>query len=152
MNADTKITVKQCATCLEYQQTQQHENTILYEMPCKPCKVVDADIFSIKNNTLLCTVDYYRRFHIFKKADGLSADNLIRTAKIVFAELELSQIMVSEGGKDFVSYIFKHFCRQLNIEQATTKSHHNQSNRQVEVHKKFVKITIKNVFIIMMLI
>ena len=51
-------TIKQCATFLEYQQSQAHKKTIPYDIPCKPWEVVGADIFSINNNTLLCIVDY----------------------------------------------------------------------------------------------
>ena len=40
--------------------------------------VFSSDIFSINNTTLLCTIAYHSKFHSVKKADGLSADNLIR--------------------------------------------------------------------------
>ena len=36
MNADIKNTMKQCAMCLDYQQTQTHEMTILCDIPCIP--------------------------------------------------------------------------------------------------------------------
>ena len=41
----------------------------------------------INNNMLLCIVDYYSNFPIMKKADHLSAEDLIRVAKIVFTVL-----------------------------------------------------------------
>ena len=62
MNADIENTVKQYATCMEYQKTQPHEKTTSCQMPCKPWEVVDADIYSIKNNTLLCIVDYCSKY------------------------------------------------------------------------------------------
>ena len=57
MNTDIKNTVKQCATCMEYQQMQLHKKTIPYEMPYEPWVAVDVDIFTTKNNTLLFIVD-----------------------------------------------------------------------------------------------
>ena len=48
MNPDIENTIKWCATCLEYQQTQPHEKTIPYEVLCKPWKVIGADIISLK--------------------------------------------------------------------------------------------------------
>ena len=45
MNADIKNTVKQCATCMEYQQTQQHEKSLPCEMSYKLWEVVCADMF-----------------------------------------------------------------------------------------------------------
>ena len=57
MNADIENTMKQCATCLDYQQTQPYEKMIPHELLCKPWEVADADIFSKNNNTLLYIAD-----------------------------------------------------------------------------------------------
>ena len=84
MNVDIKKTMKHCARCLEYEQTQLHEQIILSAILCKPWEVDGADIFSVNNNTLLCVVDYYCKFPIIMKANGMSADDLIRAANIVF--------------------------------------------------------------------
>ena len=54
MNANIQNTVKECVTCLEYMQTQPHEKTVPYEVPCKPWEKVGADINSIKSYMLLC--------------------------------------------------------------------------------------------------
>ena len=72
MNADIEHTVKQCATCLEYQQTQAKERTLHYKIPYKPWEVVSADIFTANFKSLLCIVDFYSKFPIVKKADSLS--------------------------------------------------------------------------------
>ena len=115
-------------------------------MPCKPWAVVGADIFSINNNRLLCIVDYYSKFPIVEKADGFSADDLIRAAEIVLAEFGLPKKIVSDAGMNFISDHFKQFCGQLSLEQAITSSFHHQSNGQVEACIKFVKNTIKKGF------
>ena len=72
-------------------ETQPHKKTIPYEVPCIPEEVVGADIFSIKNYTLLCIVDYYSRFPVIKKADSLTADDLVKAAMIVFIELDFQR-------------------------------------------------------------
>ena len=84
----SKNNVEQCATCLDYQHLQPYEKAIVYDLPCKPQLVVGSDIFSI-NNMLLYIVDYCSKFPIVKKADSLSADNLITAAKFVFTEFGL---------------------------------------------------------------
>ena len=89
MNEDIKNIMKQYATYLDYQQTQPHEKTIPCDILCKSWEVVGADIFSINNNAQLCIVDCYSKFPIVKKSDGLSANKLIRTVKIVFNEFGL---------------------------------------------------------------
>ena len=87
--------LKQCGTCLDYQETQAQEKTVLHDVLCKPGQVAGIDIFSINNNIPLCVVDYYSKFSIMQRADGLSADDLMRTAKFVFAEFGLSKKIVS---------------------------------------------------------
>ena len=57
-----KKNVKQCASYLDYQQRQPHEKTMPYDMPCKPWEWVHADMFYVKNNMLLCFVDYFSKF------------------------------------------------------------------------------------------
>ena len=86
---------------MEYQ--QPHDKTITYKVPCKLCEVVVTDILPIKNKTLLCIVNCYIKFLIVKKADGLLADNLIRAAKSLFANLDFPQIIVLDASTNFVS-------------------------------------------------
>ena len=88
--------------------------------PCEkiiPYEVVGANKFTVKNNTLLYTVDYYCT-SLIKTTDGLSADSLIRAVKIVFEKFGLPKKIVSDAGINFISDKFRHFYRQLNIEQA----------------------------------
>ena len=101
MNTDIKKPVKKWATCMVYQQTQSHEKTIPEEMPYKSWKVVGTDIFTIKNKTLFCIVDYYSKFSVGKKAGGLLADSLNRAVKIMFAELGLQKKVVSNAGTNY---------------------------------------------------
>ena len=117
-----KNTVKQCATGMEYPEIKLCEKIIPYEMPHKPWDMVGANIFTIKNNTLLCIVDYHSKFPVVMKTDSLSGDNLIRMVKIVFAEFGLPKKIVSDAGTNFIQDKFRQFCRQLNTEQAITSS------------------------------
>ena len=110
MNVDIENTVKLCATFLKYQQTETHEKTVPYEMSYNPQEMVGADTFSIKNNMPLCLVHYYSKFPVVKKADGLLADDLIKAAKIVFAEFGLLKRIVSDAGTNLISDKFKNFC------------------------------------------
>ena len=76
--------------------TQLQEKRILHGPLCRLRELVGAYIFSIHNNTLLCIVDYYSKFPIMKKADGLSADDLFREMKIVFTQFGLPKKVVSD--------------------------------------------------------
>ena len=62
MNTNKDNTVKQCATCLDYQHTQLQDKTMPHKFPSKVWEIFGADIFCINNETLLCIVDYYSKF------------------------------------------------------------------------------------------
>ena len=57
MNEDINNTVKQCGTCLEYQQTQPHKKTVPYEILCKPWEKFGADFFLLNIAHFCALVD-----------------------------------------------------------------------------------------------
>ena len=56
--------------------------------------LVGTDILMIDNKKLLCIVDYYSKFPALRRVESLSAKDLIRTAKVVFAEFGLPKKLV----------------------------------------------------------
>ena len=70
----------------------------------------------------------------------------------MFVGFGIPKTVISDAGLNFMSDKFKQFCRHLNVEQAITSSYHHHSNRLVEACKKFVKCTINNALIVMMLL
>ena len=44
------------------------------------------DIFQLNNKNYLYIVDYHSKFPVIKRMEGLSAENVIATVKIIFAE------------------------------------------------------------------
>ena len=140
--------VKQYTAYLAYQQTQPQEKALHYEIPCRPWEVVGADVFMTNCKTLLCIVDYHSKFPIVKKVNSLSADDVVHTTKLIFAECGFLRKTVSDVGTTFTSETFKDFCRKMNIQQIITSSYHYDSNGQVEVCIIFIKHTIKNALIL----
>ena len=88
VNAGIENTVKQCATCIEYQQMQQQERELPYIIPWRPWEVASADIFMVNYKVLLCIVDCYRKFPVVKVI-SLAVADLVHMAKMVFAEYGL---------------------------------------------------------------
>ena len=74
-------------------------------------EVAGASIFMVNNKTLLSIVDYYSKFSIVNKAAGLSADDLLQMAKLIFAEYGPFKKIVSDAGTNYPSETFKQFCR-----------------------------------------
>ena len=72
-------------------------------------KVVGADILLVKNKALLCIVDYYGKFSIVKSDDSLTADDLVKAVKIVFAECILPKKIISDVGMNFTSETSRQF-------------------------------------------
>ena len=69
----------------------------------------------IYNKILLCIVDYYNKFLDVKMMASLSADDLVHTTKITFAQFGLPKKIISDLGTTFTSEIFTEFCKMLNI-------------------------------------
>ena len=72
--------------CLEFQQAQPKEKIIHHDIPLRPWEVIGADVFHFNIKNYLCIVDYNSKFLVIKRLEGLSAESLIRTVKIIFAE------------------------------------------------------------------
>ena len=129
-NADIENHIKNCSTCLDFQQSQPEEKPIHHDIPGKPREVIGMDMFTINNKNYLCIVDYHRKFTRVKKVEDMSADSLILACKVIFSEFGLPKKIMSDAGGFFISDKFKKFCKRMNIEQDTSSSYHHQSNRK----------------------
>ena len=89
VNTDIEHMVKQCATCLEYQQMQPQERVLPSEIPCRQLEVVGADIFMVNNKILLCVVNYNSKFPIVKKVGSVLGDVMVQMVIMVFAKYQL---------------------------------------------------------------
>ena len=143
INADIEKYIKQCPTCLQFQQMQPQEKIIHHDIPLQPWEVVGADVFHCNNKNYLCIVDYNSKFPTVKRLEGLSAENLTNAVKIIFVEYGIPHKIMSDAGTNFVLDRFQKFCRAINTEQASSLAYHHQSNRQVEACIKFIKQTFK---------
>ena len=90
---------------------QPQEKALHYEILCRNLEVIGADVFMIHSKTLPCIVDYQSKLPIVKKANSLSADNLVQMTKLIFAEYRHLKTFVSDVGTNFTCEMFKHFCR-----------------------------------------
>ena len=75
--------------------------------------------------------------------EGLSSENLIATAKVIFAYYDILCKLMSDTGTNFISDKFRKFCSSLNTEQAVSSAYHQQSNGQVKACIIFIKDTFK---------
>ena len=139
INADIKKYIKSCPKCLEFQQMQPKEKIIHHNIPLRLWEVLGADVFHFNNKNHLCIVDYHSKFPMVKRLEGLSAENLTATVKVIFAEYDIPHKLMSDAGTNFVSDKFWKFCKSINVKQAVSFAYHHQSNGKVKTCIKFIK-------------
>ena len=103
INADIDNFIKNCTTCLHSQQMQPKEKISYHDIPLHPWEVIGVDIFHFNNKNYLCIKDYNSKFPVIKKSEGLSAESLITTTKIISAKYGIPQKIMSDAGMNFVS-------------------------------------------------
>ena len=135
--------IKSHATCLEFQQTQPKEKIIHHNIPLRKWEVLGTDIFHFNNKNYLCVVDYHSKFPMVKRLEGLSAENLIATVKVIFTEYGILHKLMWDAATHFVSDKFWKFCSSINVKQAVLSAYHHQSNGQVKACIKFIKWTFR---------
>ena len=128
INTDIEKYIKQCATCLEFQQTQPKEKITHHEIPLRPWEAVGAEVFHFNNINYLCVVDYNSKFPIIRKLQGLLVEHLINAVSSIFTQFGIPQKLMSDAGTNFVSEKSRHFWKSINVEQAVSSGYHHQSN------------------------
>ena len=104
-------------------------------------EVIGVDMFTLNIKNYPCIVDYHSKFLFVKNAEDMSVDSLILACKVIFSEFGLPKKLMLDMGGNFISDKFKWFCKNSNIEQATSSSCHHQGNGKVEACIKFIKHT-----------
>ena len=143
INTDIEKHIKNCTTCLEFQQMQPKEKILHHNILLRPWEILGTNVFHFNNKNYLWIVDYHSQFPGINRLEGLSTENLIATAKVIFAEYGIPCKLMSDAGTNFISDRFRKFCSSLNIQQAVSSAYHHQRNGQVEACIKFIKCTFK---------
>ena len=128
IKANIEAYIKLCATSLEFQQTQPKERITPHDIQLRPWVIIGEDVFHFKNKHYLCIVDYNNKFPVVERLEGLSADNLIKTVKTIFAKYGIPHKIMSDMGTNFVSDKFWQLCKLVNIEQVILLAYHHQNN------------------------
>ena len=85
-------------------------------MPEIPWHTVATDLFELRNSKYLLIVDCYSRFPVLCKLASTTTRALIQEMKVVFAELGVPSIIVSDRSPQYTSVEFKDFMKQWQIE------------------------------------
>ena len=119
-------------TCIKYSKSQRSEPLQSHPTPEVPWHTVATDLFKTKNFKYLLIVDYYSRFPILCKLSSTTSRVLVQEMKAVFAELGVPNIIVSDGGPQYISAEFKDFTKHWQIEHRVSSPRNPQSNGMAE--------------------
>ena len=84
-----KNTLKFALHVLHLSRMQPEDKIIHHDILAKPWEAIGADMFTLNNIHYLYIIGYHSKFPIIKNTEGMSADSLLLTCKIIFAEYGL---------------------------------------------------------------
>ena len=128
INKDFLKQYQSCKTCIRHPRSQTLEPLQSHPTPEIPWHIVATDLFEIKNSKYLLIADYYSRFPVLCKLVNTTSRVLFQEMKAVFTELEVSSVIVSDGGTQYTLAEFKDFTKQWQIDHRVSSTRYPQSN------------------------
>ena len=130
--------MKNCTECCKAQ-LQRAEPLIPTPLPKLPWQKIATDLFLWKNNWYVLTVDYYSRYIEIALLNRISSTEVIAKLKSIFARHGIPEIVVSDGGKQYVSEEFEQFAKDYGFQHSTSSPYFPQSNGEAERAVRTVK-------------
>ena len=133
INADIENMIKNCSICQENLSAQPKETLQPHVIPNRAWEVVGTDLFNCNNHEYLIIADYYSKFPIIRKMNGLTTSNMvISTMKQIFSEHGIPSRVVSDNGPQYSSEAFKKFAQQWQFDYITSSPKFPKSNGFIE--------------------
>lgn len=144
MYRDIDMFISACRTCQKYTKSNQPEPLAPHQIPRTPWLKVGVDIFEHENIKYLLIVDYYSKFvEVENLRTDMTTENVINKLKKVFSTHGIPLTLISDGGPQFTSKIFKNFANDWNFDHIVVSPHYQQSNgmaeRAIQTVKKIIK-------------
>ena len=139
MNSELTDMVQKCSTCQETQPGQSREPLMSYPLPTSPWQVVATDCFVLDGQTYSVFVDTYSDFIEVAELVDMTADTMVKTAKLIFKTHGIPAVLISDNGPNYASREFQQFTREWDFTHTTTSPHFSQSNGKAESAVKITK-------------
>lgn len=143
MSKDIQEMIRSCLTCNKFQPSQQKLTMQTHKIPEYPFQVISMDVFFFMQNgkqiKYLITVDHYSDFFELDIIKDLSAKSVIDCCKKNFARHGVPEIVVTDGGTNFVNNEFSEFSSKWNFMHVTSSPNHPQGNGKAEATVKIAK-------------
>ncbi|XP_059054414.1 uncharacterized protein K02A2.6-like [Achroia grisella] len=143
MSNDIKDLIKGCTSCIKHQPSQQKFTMQSHKIPEYPFQIISMDVFFFNENgkqsKYLITVDHYSDFFEIDKIKDLSSKPVIEACKRNFSHHGVPEIVITDGGTNFIFQEFSAFSKKWNFIQVTSSPHHPQGNGKAEATVKIAK-------------
>ena len=116
MNADVKDYISKCETCRAEGKSQSKETLMSHEIAGRPWEKVGLDLFDLRNQTFLVTVDYFSNYWEVDRLEGTKTKEVIRKLKSHFARYGVPSVVISDNGPQFKSDEFECFTQEWGFE------------------------------------
>lgn len=139
MGKQIEDTVLKCPTCSKYRRQNSREPLIPHPIPKRPWARVAADLCDINGQPHLVLVDYYSGFIEVDRLEGTNSQRVIEHFKPHFAQYGIPDTLITDGGPQFTSDMFRTFSKTYNFVHQTSSPHYPQSNGRAEKAVQTVK-------------
>lgn len=143
MSEDIKKTVEMCETCKSMAPTQQQEPLLSHEVPELPWDRIGIDIFTVKGENFLVTVDYFSDFIEVDELQETTTAEIVKCLKRQFSRHGIPSVLVSDNAPNLVSREFELFAKKWEFRHVTSSPMHSRSNGKAEAAVKIAKTLIK---------
>ena len=140
INADIENMIKNCSICQESLPALPKETLQPHDIPSRAWEVVGTYLFNCNNHEYLIIADYYSKFPIIPKMNGLTTSNMvISIMKQIFSEHGIPSTVVSDNGPQYFSEAFKGFAQQWQFDPITSSPKFPKSNGFIERQIQTIK-------------
>ena len=142
MNKDLTDFISKCAICNTFQNNQAKEPLIPREIPSRPWQIIAADIFTVNNKDLLCTVDCYSNYFEIDRLFQKTAGEVKKKLKRHFSTHGIPDTLMSDN-VPFSSKEFQDFAKEYEFTTEPRLPEYAQSNGKAENGVKTAKRLMK---------
>jgi hypothetical protein len=139
MSSEIRQFIENCTVCATYCDKQPAETLKFHETCHRPWEKVGTDLFTIHDRHYLVTVDYCSHFIELDYLPDTLSETVVTKLKHHFARHGIPDILVSDGGPQYTSSVFRNFSEKWQFQHVITSPGNSKSNGAAEAAVKVVK-------------
>ena len=139
MNSDIELKVSNVLLVHYINHRIQKEPLIPSEIPDRPLSKIGVDLFELKGQHYLISVDYFSKWPEVSKLDNLTAKTVIQHMKEQCSSRGLIDVLVSDNGPQLANSQMRQFAKDYGFTHITSSPGFPSSNGQIERTVRTVK-------------